>query len=121
MTAYRLIPLPVHGALEMLVGLVTMAAPFALGFEPAATVIAVLVGALMVGIALAATSSEPVGSRGTIPVSTHHAFDHGLTLGLVGAALVVGLDGDTIGSVTLAAIAAIQTVLNLTTRYSLRG
>ena len=121
MTAYRLIPLPVHGALEMLTGLFTMAAPFLFGFGPAATVIAVLVGAVTVGLALAAASAEPAGARGTIPVATHHAFDYGLTFGLVGAALVVGIDGDTTASLTLAAIAFVQLLLNMTTRYSLRG
>lgn len=121
MTAYRLIPLPVHGALEMLTGLFTMAAPFLFGFEAPATVIAVLVGAITVGIALAAASAEPAGARGTLPVSAHHAFDHGLTFGLLGAALVVGIDGDHVASLTLSAIAVVQLMLNLTTRYSLRG
>ena len=121
MTAYRLIPLPVHGALEMLTGLLLMAAPFLFGFQAAAAVIAVLVGAVMVGIALAAASAEPAGARGTLPVSTHHAFDYGLTIGLLGAAFVVGLDGDQVASLTLSAIALAQLLLNLTTRYSLKG
>ena len=121
MTAYRLIPLPLHGALEMLTGLFLMAAPFLFGFEAAAAVIAVLVGAVMVGIALAAASAEPAGARGTLPVATHHAFDYGLTIGLLGAALVVGIDGDQVASLTLSAIALAQLLLNLTTRYSLKG
>ena len=121
MTAFRLIPLQVHGALEMLTGMFTMAAPFLFGFGPAATVIAVLVGAVMVGIALAAASAEPAGARGTLPVSTHHAFDYGLTFGLLGASVVVGIDGDQVAALTLTAIALVTLVLNLTTRYSLRG
>ena len=35
MTAFRLISLPAHGALEMLAGLFTMVAPFLFGFTPA--------------------------------------------------------------------------------------
>ncbi|WP_205698041.1 SPW repeat protein [Conexibacter sp. SYSU D00693] len=121
MTAFRLIPLPVHGALELLMGLFTMAAPFLFGFEAPATVIAVLVGAMTVGLALAAASAEPAGARGTLPVATHHAFDYGLTVGLLGAAIVVGLDGDANAALTMTLLALVQLSLNLTTRYSLRA
>lgn len=125
MTAFRLIPLQVHGALEMLVGLFAMAAPFLLGFEPAATVVSVVVGAVLVGLALAATAAgEPAGpgaQRGTLAVGTHHAADYGISIGLVGAAALVALDGDGVAGVTLGLLALTQLALNLTTKYSLRG
>ncbi len=80
MTAFRLIPFHAHGALEFLVGLATMVAPFALGFTPAGTVVAVAVGATLVGLALGSTTDE----RGVpaVSISTHHAADYGLALGL---------------------------------------
>lgn len=120
MTAFRLIPLPVHGALEMVTGMLTMAAPFALGFGPAATVVAVIVGAIIFGIALSAASGETTG-RGTMAVSTHHAADYGIAIGLAGAAALVAFDGDQRAGLALAALAMVQFALNLTTRYSMRG
>ncbi|HYF25414.1 MAG TPA: hypothetical protein VD931_06715 [Baekduia sp.] len=121
MTAIRLIPLQLHGALEMLAGLLLMAAPFLLGFEPAGTVVAVAVGAVVVGVALSSAGTDPAGARPTLPVATHHALDHGLTLGLAGAAAVIAVDGDLVAGASLALIAALLLALTATTRYSLRG
>lgn len=120
MTAFRLIPLPVHAALEMVTGLMTMAAPFALGFGPAATVVAVFAGAIIFGIALSAATGETSG-RGTMAIGTHHAADYGIAIGLTGAAALVAFDGDPRAGMVLAALALVQFALNLTTRYSMRG
>jgi hypothetical protein len=119
MTAIRLIPLPLHGAFQMATGLATMVAPFVMGFDPAATLIAVVVGAVLVGVALASVTDE----RGQIAVhvSTLHAADYGLAFGLFGAAAIVALDGDDVAGITFAVLATMQLALNLTTRYSLRG
>ncbi|MBI5105220.1 MAG: SPW repeat protein [Solirubrobacterales bacterium] len=120
MTAIRLLTLPAHGVVELLIGLSTMAAPFVVGFGPAATLVALLVGAVLVGLALAAASAHE-GGRGSFNVATHHAADSGLAIGLFGAAATVGIDGDATAAVTLAALALAQTALTLTTRYSLRA
>ena len=114
MTAFRLISLPVHGALELGVGLATMAAPFVLGFGPAGLIAGVLVGALIVGMAL---STEP-GERGSMSVATHFAFDRGLVIGLLGAAVVFGAVADRAAALffTLAALALLA--LSLSTRYT---
>ena len=119
MTALRLISLPVHGALEMLVGFAVMATPVALGLSPAASVIGVLIGTLIVGLSLTSTAVEGEG-RGPLPVSTHHAFDYGLATGLLGAALVIGIAGDAVAAASFAFAALAQLALNLTTRYSRR-
>lgn len=113
MTAFRLIPLPIHGAVEMATGLLLMAAPFLFGFGTAAAVSAVVIGALVVGLSL--SGSEP-GSE--LPISAHYAFDHGLALGLFGAAFVVGLAGDRPAALFFALVAIGQLALILTTRYS---
>jgi hypothetical protein len=119
MTTLRLISLPVHGALEMLVGFFLMAAPVALGLSTAAAVFGVVVGALIVGLALSSTGTEAEG-RTTMTVSTHHAFDYGLVTGLLGAAAILGFSGDRIAAVLFAATALAQLALNVTTRYSHR-
>ena len=119
MTAFRLIPLQTHGALEFLVGLLTMAAPFALGFTPAGTVLAVCVGAALVGLALGSTTDD----RGVpaLSVATHHAADYGIAIGLGVSALLFAVTGDAVAGITLAGIAAAQLALNLSTRYSARA
>jgi hypothetical protein len=120
MTALRLISLPVHGALELAVGFFTMAAPVALGLSPAAAVIGVVTGALVVGLALSSTGAEADGRR-TLPIAAHHAFDYGVALGLLGAAAVIGLAGDGLAASVFAVSALAQLALNLTTRYSQRA
>jgi hypothetical protein len=120
MTALRLISLPAHGALEMLVGLATMAAPFALGFTPAAAIVGVCGGALLVGLALATTAPAGAG-RHPVSIASHYAFDFGLATGLIGAAAVVGIAGDRAAAMFFAVAALAQLALNLTTRYSMRG
>jgi hypothetical protein len=118
-TALRLIPLPIHAALELAIGLFTMAAPFLLGFGLPAAVVAVAIGALITGVALAGTVDERGSSA--VPVSALHAFDYGIAVGLMGAAAVVGLAGDPPAALGLALIGGAQLLLNLTTRYSLRA
>jgi hypothetical protein len=116
MTVFRLISLPLHGALELAIGLATMVAPFLLGFEPAGTVVAVVVGALVVGMALSAAVAE----SGTVDIAAHYAYDLGLALGLMGAGAVLAASGDTPAAVWFLSAAAAQLALNLTTRYSAR-
>jgi hypothetical protein len=115
MTAFRLISLPLHGAAEMLVGTLLMAAPFVVGFGPAGTIVAVLFGALLVGLSLAG-ASEP----GALPVATHFAFDQALVLALLVAGLLVGLNGDRGAALTIAVAGLAQLALTVTTRYSRR-
>jgi hypothetical protein len=119
MTAMRLISLPLHGALEMVVGFVVMTAPVALGLSPAAAVVGVIVGALIVGLSLSSTGAEADGRR-TLSVASHHAFDYGLVTGMLGGAAILGLAGDRAAAALFAAAALAQLALNLTTRYSHR-
>jgi uncharacterized membrane protein len=119
MTAARLIPFPVHGALELVTGLFLLAAPFVFAFTVPAGVISISIAVLLVGLALGAATAD--GRSRSLPVATHHAFDHGLALGLLGAAAVLAVAGDEVAGIVLAAAAAAQLALNLTTRYSLRG
>jgi hypothetical protein len=114
MTVFRLISLGIHGALELVVGVALMCAAFVLGFGPAATVAAIAVGALIVGLALGAATLDERGS-----VASHHAYDWGAVIGLAGAAIVLAAVGEIAAAVTFAVVALAQTALSLTTRYSL--
>jgi uncharacterized cupin superfamily protein len=114
MTALRHVPLPIHSALEMLIGLALIGAPFALGLTAPALIVGVVVGAILAGVAL-----QAVDPGRTTSVSAHHAADHGVALGLAGAAFVLAtVDGT--AAVLFGAAAAAQLALNLTTRYSAR-
>jgi hypothetical protein len=117
MTAFRLISLPVHGALELLCGLAVMIVPFALGFGPGALVSGVALGALIAGMAL---STEP-GGRGGVPVSAHFAFDRGLVVALLGVAVALASSADRAAAVFFALAALAQLGLSLTTRYTAPG
>lgn len=119
MTGMRLIPLPVHAALRMATGFLTMVAPFLFAFDAPATLSAVVIGALVVGVALVATPDE----RGRTPVAAEAvaAFDWALVLGLMATAVAVAAAGDAGAGLVLTAIASTQGVGNLTTRYSLGG
>lgn len=115
MTALRLVPLPIHSALEMFVGLALMGLPFALGLSTAAIVVGIVVGALVVGTAL---QSLDTGGR-PLPISAHVAADFGLGIGLAGAALVL-LTMDAGASALFGAAAVAQLALTSVTRYSQR-
>jgi hypothetical protein len=115
MTALRLIPLQIHTAVELLVGLTLMALPFALGLSGAAIAVGIVVGALVAGTAL---QSLDTGGR-QLPVSAHLAADFGLGAGLAGAAVVL-LTVDATASILFGAAAVAQLALTSVTRYSQR-
>lgn len=114
MTAFRLIPLPLHAALELFVGLSLMAAPFVLGFSTAGVVSGLAVGALVVGLALGPAAA----AEGRFDVSAHFAYDLGLVLGLFGAGTALAVGGDPRAGITFIAAAIVSLALNATTRYS---
>jgi hypothetical protein len=114
MTAFRLVPLHLHGALELLIGLGLMGAPFALGLSSAAIVAGLAVGSIVVGLALRAAAADD------LDVSAHYAFDVALVFGLLLGAFVLLLSGDGAGALVFAAAALVALALNMTTRYSAR-
>ena len=111
MTALRFIPLPVHAALEMLLGLVIGIAPFALGLSTAAAFIGVVAGVLVVGLALQSMDEH-------LHISAHLAGDQGIALGLGAAAAVMAVAGDAPAAAVFAALAGAQLIHILATRYS---
>jgi hypothetical protein len=113
MTALRLISLPLHGAIELLIGLVALVVPFALGFGPAAAIVTVAVGVCAIGLALDAT--EPSA------VATHQGYDYGLACGALLAAVPLAATGAVRAALVLGALGLAQLALNGATRYSARG
>ena len=111
----RLIPLPIHSALEIVLGTAIIAAPLVLGLGTAALVTGFAVGVLVIGLAVGATGS----GRGAIPVSAHAAYDGGIGVGLIAAGVVLGVAGDLGALAVLGTAGVFLLLLNATTRYSL--
>ena len=117
MTALRIIPLPLHSALELLLGIGLGVAPFALGLSAAATIVGVVAGVLIVGLAL---QSLDTGVGVSAPIAAHLAGDQGVALGLAAAGGVMAFSGDEIAAALFAATALLQLVLISSTRYTAR-
>jgi hypothetical protein len=119
MTAVQLIPFSLHATLRKLTGLLTIAVPLVAGFQTTATILAIIVGTVVVCVGLASTPDE----HGNVPlqVATAHALDRATVVALIAIAALVAIDGDPRAGVVLAAIGLVQLGGNLTTRYSLRA
>ena len=113
MSVARTIPLPIHAGLEAFAAPAIMAAPFALGLSALAAGVAVVVGAVLLGSALALMGSERPAS-----LSAHAGSDYALAYVAVAGAIVTGLTGDTVGMVFLAGVGAAMLLLTATTRFS---
>jgi len=114
MTVARPISLPLHGALELPLGIAALIAPFALGFGLAGTVVSLLVGVAVVGLALDA-AERPTR------VSAHQAFDYGIAFAAVFVALPLALIGDIAAALFLGAAGVALLALDAATRYSWRA
>lgn len=115
MTAFRFIPLSLHAAVEAVAAPLIMAAPFLLGFEPAAAIATVAFGALLLGLTMW-TQSEENG----LPLTTHAAMDYGFAFGMILAGLLLGLaKGDLAATLFLVGAGAAHTALTASTRFSL--
>ncbi len=114
MTVTRLISLPLHGALELLAGVLALVAPFALHFTLAGAVVSVLIGACVIGLAFDA--AQDADRR----VSLHLAADYGIALGAVLVAVPMAMSGDAAAALFLGGLGLAQLALNSVTRYSAR-
>src|SRR4051794_16297793 len=122
MTLARLIPLPIHAALEVALAPIVIAAPFALGLDPAAYVVALIIGVLLMGTGLATTTalsgrSAPQGLR----VSAHVDVDLGIALASAVSALAFAIVGEFVAGGFFAMVAIALGLLAVTTRYSARA
>jgi hypothetical protein len=117
MTAMRLIPLPLHSALEMLLGIAVGAAPFALGLSAGATIVGVVAGVLLVGLAL---QSVDTGTGASVAISAHLAGDQGIALGLAAAGAIMAVADQALAAGLFAGVAIAHLLLILATHYTAR-
>jgi|SRR5688572_17624993 hypothetical protein len=115
MSTLRTIPLWLHAGVETFAAPAIMAAPFFLGFGPAATVICVLTGALLLGLAL-----QVPGPQRSVSISAHATYDYALALFAAAGGLAVGfVTGSWGATIFLVGIGAALAALTASTRFSL--
>lgn len=114
MTLARLVPLHIHGALEAVLALLVMAAPFVLGFDAAAMVASVTVGTLMLTVSL----TSHAGEESVLPISLHALLDATFGLAMTAAAIAFAFAGETAATVSLVAGGLAVILLASLTRYS---
>jgi hypothetical protein len=114
MTPSRGIPLSIHGAIEVVAAPVIMAAPFVLGFGQVATLVAVVTGALLLGLAL-----QVEGPGRALPLSAHAGFDYLLAAFAMFTGLALGVaTGAWAETSFLVGIGVAQVALTASTRFS---
>jgi hypothetical protein len=114
MTIARLLPLHIHGALEAALSLVIIAAPFVLGFEPAAMVAFLAIGGLVFAVALV----THIGDDDALPVSTHAAFDIAFTITMAAGGLAFAFVGQLAAASLMTAGTLGLLLISSLTRYS---
>ena len=117
MTLIRLISPALRSGLLLATGVSLIVAPLILQLAVPAILTGIAVGAVVVPLALAGTADE---GRGTLPVSAQAVYDRGLAFGLLLAALIFGIAGET-DALALFAIAGLSAlIVTSITRYSAR-
>jgi len=115
MSTLRTIPLWLHAGVETFAAPAIMAAPFFFGFGPAASVICVITGALLLGLAL-----QVPGPERSVSISAHSTFDYALAIFAVAGGLAVGLLSGAWGAtIFLVGIGAALAALTASTRFSM--
>ena len=113
MSPFRTFSLTAHGVVETVAAPLIMAAPFLLGFGAGAGVIAVVIGALLFGLALSIQ-----GDRPAIALASHAAFDYALGfIALVAGIAAAVLDAGLAETLFFAGIGSAQLALTANTRF----
>jgi hypothetical protein len=107
----RRLSLTEHGALELLVGLALIAAPFALGFGSAGLLVSMSAGAVVVGLGLGEGMS----------ISAHMAADTAVAFALLALGAALAGAGDSVAGGVLALAAAGELALGACTRWTRRA
>jgi len=110
----RTVPLPLHGAIEVFLAPVVMAAPFVLGLGTIASAAAIVVGAVLLGTALSLVTENR-----TISLSAHAGFDYVLAYFAMVAGIAAGVTGDIPGMILLVGAGAAMALLTTSTRFSI--
>jgi hypothetical protein len=116
MTAFRAVPLQVHGALEVLAAPLLLMAPFALGFTTPAGIVSIAIGVLLLGLALSIYAD---GDRGSLPPTAHAGFDYLLAAALIAAGITVGIaTSDAAATIFMVGFGSAHLALTASTRYT---
>ena len=106
------ISMDIHRPVEAVVGFLLIALPFIADLRPAATVLSVLLGAIVIAVAYGGwRDGDPLGP------ALHPAVDRFVAAGIGFAALLALAVGQYAGSAVLAVAALVMLGLTLTTRY----
>jgi hypothetical protein len=103
--------LPGHGAVEFVLGLLTLFSPALFGFGDAGIVVAVALGSLLMGM------GATFGSGRGATLGWHHLFDLAFVIASALAALALALAGEAAPAVYFASLTAVHACLNMATRY----
>ncbi len=115
MSTFRTIPLWLHAGVETFAAPAIMAAPFFFGFGPAASVVCVITGALLLGLAL-----QVPGPARSVSISAHATYDYMLALFAIAGGVAVGLiTGGWGATIFLVGIGVALAALTASTRFSL--
>jgi hypothetical protein len=116
MTIFRLVSPALRSGLVIAIGATLILTPIVVGLSTAAATFGLVVGTLTIALGLAGTDDS---GRGTLPITTHAAYDLGLAVGLLIAGIVFGI-AEQPGALALFAGSGIAAGLIATnTRYSL--
>jgi hypothetical protein len=115
MTVFRAVPLSLHGALEVLAAPAIVAAPLALGLGEATSVVAFVIGVVLLGHALSIYGD----GRRTVPLSAHAGFDYLLAIAAMVSGVAIGIaTGDGAATGFLVGVGVAQLALTASTRFS---
>jgi hypothetical protein len=113
----RPVNLDVHNALVLATAPLLMIVPYLLTFSPGVGLLSFLLGAMLMGVALAGSSEQP-----SLPSSAIAGFDWTLGLSILGIGLASGVFGDQpVATIFLVGFGAAHLALAAVTRYGARG
>ena len=107
----RRLSLAEHGAIELLGGLLLIAAPLVFGFGPGGLLVAVVAGALLAGL----------GLNDGVSISAHMAADLALALAMACAGAALAAAGEPLAAALLVAAATVELALGAGTRWTRRA
>lgn len=105
-----------HGAIEYLVGVLLIAAPFLFAFESdAAVALSIVAGVLLIAVA---ASTEGAGSLiDSIPISIHLLFDFALAAVLIASPFLFSFTGESAPTALFLIIGVAHLLVTIATRF----
>lgn len=105
-----------HSAIEYVVGVLLIAAPFLFAFEAdAAVALSIVAGVLLIAVA---ASTEGAGSLiDSIPISIHLLFDFALAAVLIAAPFLFGFSGESAPTALFLIIGVGHLLVTIATRF----